>query len=138
MLGVVAAADPEQAAEVDAGSGGGHGIESVLGVDERADFLAGGGGGKDREQQRGAAGGGGSDDFGECAAREVELRDAAGDQLGRRLVLPVEVSTQEGMELLFRDDSAAPIFAFYSPETIFLPERGVGVNWEKCCWSGCR
>jgi hypothetical protein len=132
VLGVVRGADPQEAIEVDAGGGGGCGVEGIFGVDEGADFFAMGGLGEDGEQQAGAAGGSRSEDFGEAAAGEssggrVELGDAGGDTLGGRAGLPVQVAAEEGFEL-FLEGYGGHYFRFLFALTIFLPDEGVGVN----------
>ena len=77
---------------------------------------------QDGEQQAGAAGGRRSEDFGEAAARQsaggrVEGSNAGRDALGRGAGLPVEVSTENGLELRLKRGSRH--FAFYSPSLYF-------------------
>ena len=87
MLGWRAAADPEQAVEVDADGGGGFGMERVGDVDPGADAACIGETGDEGKRERGAAGAFGSGQFGdsadgETAAERVIERGNAGGRGG--------------------------------------------------------
>ncbi len=85
--------------------------EGILGIHQRADFLALGGARQDRMQQRGAAGGGRSDDFGKRTAREsagrgIEFRDTGGHGFRSGAFLPCECSGKDRCELVLEDGRA--------------------------------
>src|ERR1017187_9700009 len=127
VFGAVPAAHPKQARQVHAGIGGGVWGKGVLGIHERASFLARGGGGQQREQQAGAAGGGGPDDFGETSAGQpaggrIDFRNAGGGAFGLGAGLPVEGCAEDRFEL-FQEDSGTHLFAFYSPALYFYRRR---------------
>ena len=69
--GVVAATDPDQLRESDAGCGGRYGIERIVGIDVSADLKLGGGCGQQGMDERGAAGAFRAEDLRDGAAREA-------------------------------------------------------------------
>lgn len=84
-MGLGAAADPEQAVEVDADGGSGFGMERVGDVDPGADAACVGEAGDKGERERGAAGAFGSGQFGDGADGEsaAECVIEGGDARGR-------------------------------------------------------
>jgi hypothetical protein len=79
VFGVVAAADPEQMGEIDAGGFGFGGIEGTGSIDEGAEFVAAGGLGEEGDEQAHAAGRGRAVDFG-----HADAGDAAGEGIDGR------------------------------------------------------
>jgi len=127
MLGIVGGTNPKQTIEVDTGSAGRCGIESVLGVDKGANFFPMSGLREDGEQKASASGGCRPEDFGEASPRQaaggrIEIGNTGGNAFRRGTGLPVEMAAEERFELRFECGSRH--FAFCSPNLIFTGKDG--------------
>ena len=104
MFGAVGAPYPKEPVEPYPGGGGADGVESILGVHQRAGVLPPCGFGQNGKQQAGTAGRSGAMDFREAAARQaaggrIHFRDSRANHFGRREGLPLQCSAERRFEL---------------------------------------